>query len=267
MALQGGADPVTFTLLRVLCAAGVLSLLLWFWYRRQPAKPHLPGTDWIAALALLVYLFGFSLAYLSLDAGLGALVLFGCVQLTMLIPALIKREPQVVQSLPGAAVALFGFVGLAWPGELHIDLVGFLLMALAGAGWGVYSLRGRGRQHPLAITTKSFVAAVPVCIAAFGAALWVGAIDTHVQTDHLLLAVLSGALASGVGYVVWYSVLPELKIGQAATVQLAVPVMAAIGGALLIDEAITTTLVGWGSVVLLGIVWSMFPIHQDKQRR
>lgn len=205
--------------------------------------------DWRLSLALFVYAIAFSFAYLSLTAGTGALILFGGVQTTMLIAALVAGERPRPFEWIGLASAVAGLIVLTAPGITAPPLGGSLLMALAGVCWGFYSLWGRGVADPLRSTTHNFVRVTPlsllVSLATVGRA--------HVTAPGVLLAASSGALASGVGYVLWYSALAGLTATRAATVQLAVPVLAAMGGVVLLSEQVSLRLVGAAVLILGGI--------------
>ncbi len=235
-------DAASFTLVRV--AAG--ALVLWALVRRQQ-DGRLAG-DWPGAAALFVYAAAFSYAYRELSAGTGALLLFGTVQVTMIGTALLKGERLRTLQTAGFVLALAGLGVLLAPGVTAPPAEAAILMALAGIAWGVYSLRGRrARGAPLAMTAGNFVRAVPMAI---GLSM-VAAADARIDALGIVYAVLSGALASGVGYAIWYSALRGLNATQAASVQLSVPVIAAIGGALLLSEALTLRLL-LASVATLG---------------
>jgi drug/metabolite transporter (DMT)-like permease len=199
-------------------------------------------------ISLLVYIFGFSLAYRALDAGVGALILFGVVQMTMFAGALIKGERPSVNRWIGAGVAFAGLAWLTWPGEgAQVPLVAASFMALAGVGWGVYSLVGRGATDGFSETAANFILAAPVAVV-IGVAAGFGA---EMPLNGVLLAVLSGAVTSGLGYALWYAVLPQLEASVAAVAQLTVPVIAMAGGLLFLAEV-----PGWdfmiGAVLVLG---------------
>lgn len=242
-------DWASFTAIRLGAGAFTLWLLVLL-TRRDAAPPR--GTsagDWASALALFVYAAAFSWAYLALSAGLGALLLFGAVQATMLGYAFVRGERLRGIQMAGLALALAGLVGLLLPGAAAPPAAAALLMLTAGVAWGVYSLRGRAARDPLRVTSGNFVRAVP-----FALALAVlGHADLTVDAAGLACALASGALASGVGYAIWYSALPALAASTAATVQLSVPVLAALGGVVLLGEPLTLRLVLAGGAVLGGI--------------
>ncbi|HET9450073.1 MAG TPA: EamA family transporter, partial [Aggregicoccus sp.] len=211
---------------------------------------------WPSALALFAYAAGFSLAYVRIGAGVGALLLFGCVQLTMLGAGLARGERPRALEWVGLAVALSGLVGLTLPGASAPDAVGALLMAGAGAAWGLYSLRGRGARNPLAATAGNFLRSVPLAALLWLLALLLGQASSA-SARGLALAAASGALASGLGYSLWYAALPSLSAARAAIVQLSVPVLAAAGAVLLLDEPLTQRLVLGGAALLLGVLLSL----------
>jgi drug/metabolite transporter (DMT)-like permease len=237
-------DAVSFTTIRIVSGAATLALLLLL--QRRPARF---GGDWPAALALYGYAIAFSLAYLALGAGTGALLLFGAVQLTMFAVALGRGERLDAVQSTGLALAAAGVGGLLWPGLSAPPLGSAALMLAAGVAWGAYSLRGRGSADPLADTAGNFLRGAPV---AFGVSLaFLGSM--RLDPAGAAYAVASGALASGLGYAVWYAALRGLTATRAATVQLAVPVLAALGGVALLDERLTPRLVIASLAVLGGI--------------
>ena len=199
------------------------------------------------AFALFVYAAGFSFAYVSLPAATGALLLFGAVQATMIGHGIWKGERLLRLQLAGLMLALGGLVGLVLPGLSAPPLYGSLLMLGAGAAWGVYSLRAKGAGDPTRVTAGNFLRAAPIA-----AALSVLMFDsTSLDQAGFWYAVSSGALASGIGYAIWYTALPALKSTTAATVQLSVPVIAALGGIVFLGEPMTLRLV-LASVAILG---------------
>jgi drug/metabolite transporter (DMT)-like permease len=244
LALQRqGIDPASFGSIRLVSGAITLALVV-----QLRARPHSARrADWLAAAMLFAYVAFFSFAYLSLSAGTGALILFGAVQLTMLGAGLGAGERFGAIAWLGFVLAAGGLVYLVLPGVAAPPLFGAVLMALAGVAWGVYSLRGRGVADPLAATSRNFLRAVPLALAL--SAIFVA--RAHADATGIALAVASGALTSGIGYVVWYAALARLSAMQAATVQLSVPLLAAFGGVLLLSEAITPRLAA-ASVAILG---------------
>lgn len=226
-------DPASFTSLRLVSGAVALALIAG-WRRRSAA----PGGDWTAAAMLFLYAVFFSFAYLYLTAGTGALVLFGAVQLTMFTVGLRTGEHFSTLSWLGLGLAVAGLVYLVSPGLAAPSPLGAGLMAVAGVAWGVYSLRGRGVADPLGATAGNFARAVPLALLV--SVVFVA--DLSMTAEGAALAIASGALASGMGYVIWYAALGGLSATRAATVQLSVPVIAAFGGVVLLSEQITLRL-------------------------
>lgn len=239
-------DAASFTTVRVLSGAVTLSLFMLPAWRRGERQARF---DWGAAAMLFAYMIFFSFAYLSLSAGTGALLLFGSVQLTMIIAALRAGERFNRWAWLGFLAAVAGLVYLVSPGITAPDTLGAIFMIVAGLAWGLYSLVGRRAGNPLESTANNFILAAPMAIAA--SIVFIG--DLHLSTRGLLLAVTSGALASGLGYVTWYAALKGLSSSSAATVQLSVPVIAAIGGVLLLAEPVTLRLVLASAATLGGI--------------
>ncbi|MFY1052017.1 EamA family transporter [Ectopseudomonas khazarica] len=237
-------DAASFTAVRLLAGACTLWLLLQLRQNRQA-----PAGSWAGAVALFTYAAAFSFAYLQLDTGVGALLLFGAVQLSMLLWGLLRGERLGLCASLGTALATAGLLALLLPGASAPPLLAALLMLLAGVAWGAYSLLGRGQGNPLAVTAGNFLRATPLAL------LLALAVLPQLNWDGpgLFYALLSGALTSGVGYAIWYSALPGLHASQAATVQLSVPILAALGGSLLLGEALTLRLLLSAVAVLGGI--------------
>ncbi|MGE8500352.1 MAG: DMT family transporter [Pseudomonas sp.] len=237
-------DPATFTALRIVSGA----LTLWLLLRLRPGSGAVSGS-WFGALSLFVYAAAFSFAYLNLDAGAGALLLFGAVQISMLLWGFYRGERL---GLPGSAGLLMAFAGLLvllLPGASAPSLSAALLMLLSGAAWGAYSLLGRGVTDPLAATAGNFLRAIPFALVT--SAVLLGSLGW--DGPGLVYALLSGALTSGAGYAIWYTALRGLKAFQAATVQLSVPIITALAGSLLLSEPLTLRLIISSVAVLGGI--------------
>ena len=244
-ALRGAhIDAASFTLIRL--AAGAVTLALLVWVRGGAIGRY---GSWWSACALLGYAAGFSFAYLSIPAAVGALLLFGSVQSTMIGYGLWRGERlDLVQSL-GLALACLGLVGLMLPGLSSPPLAGAVLMIAAGVAWGIYSLRGRAGGNPIASTAGNFIRAVPLSVALS----FVFSPRFALDFSGIGFAAASGAITSGLGYAAWYSVLPSLRSTSAATLQLSVPVLAALGGAAFLDEPLTLRLVLTSAAVLVGV--------------
>lgn len=235
-------DAATFTTIRLASGAAMLWLVT---HMRSGGRAG--GGNWLSALALFAYAAGFSFAYLSLPAATGALLLFGAVQATMIGHGMWAGERLRRIQLVGLMLAFGGLVGLLLPGLSAPPLYGSILMLGAGVAWGVYSLRGKAAGDPTKVTAGNFLRAVPIA-----AALSVVMLHrVSVDTAGVGYAVLSGALASGMGYAIWYTALPALKATSAATVQLSVPVIAATGGVVFLGEPISLRL-ALASVAVLG---------------
>ncbi len=246
-ALAGGSvDAATFTALRLASGAAVLALLA----RARPVDTRTARAKWTSALALFAYAAPFSYAYLRLGAAIGALILFAAVQATMIGWGVWRGERPSRLAWSGVGVALGGLAVLTVPGRSAPDPVGAALMVVAGAAWGGYSLLGRvANGDPVAMTASSFVRAVALAAAPF--ALFARAAGLHASPRGVVFAVLSGAVASGVGYSVWYAALRHLSATRAAALQLLVPVLAAAGGVAWLGETASARLVG-ASVAILG---------------
>jgi len=240
---HGLIDPASFTTVRLVAGAVTLALLARVASTaRTPADP-----SWSAAALLFLYAAPFSFAYGALTTGTGALLLFGAVQVTMIVGAIRAGDRPTPGQWLGLGLAFGGLVYLVFPGITAPSPRGATLMLVAGLAWGLYSLRGRAARNPLAQTASNFARTVPMVLALS----LVAQRSVHVEPRGLVLALVSGALASGVGYVVWYQAVAGLSGVTASIVQLAVPVLAAGGGVLLLAERITVRL-GLAAVLILG---------------
>lgn len=252
MALTDGrTGAAEFTAVRLVAGAVMLALVV-----ALRGSVHRPDWrfEWRSAIALFAYAAGFSFAYRSLTTGTGALILFAAVQLTMLVTAWLEGDRLRGLRALGLVVALSGLVYLLLPGLEAPPLVGALLMLGAGVAWGWYSLLGRGVADPVAATTRNFLLA-----AAIGVLLWLamvaasGTPESNLTQRGLLLATISGAVTSGLGYVIWYRALRDLAASQAATVQLTVPLIAAWGGVTLLGESLSLRLMVAAVLILGGV--------------
>ncbi len=224
--------------------SGAVTLLLLVFITRRTRSI---GGNWLSAIALFGYAAGFSFAYISLSAATGALILFGAVQCTMIGYGLIKGERMNLVQSTGVLVAVAGVVGLLFPGLSAPPITSALLMFGAGVSWGIYSLRGRGVMDATWESAGNFVRAVPFVLLVSVLSLQ----NAEVDLSGVGFAVASGSLASGLGYSIWYSALCELTATRAATVQLTVPALAAIGGVVFLGEPVTLRL-SLASVAILG---------------
>jgi drug/metabolite transporter (DMT)-like permease len=239
---QTGIDAANFTFIRIF--SGAVALWLIMKMRRATWKEE---GSWSSALALFIYAAAFSFAYLDLSAGTGALLLFGAVQATMILWGFRKGEQLDAIQMVGLIVAVAGLVVLMFPGLSAPPLIGSILMVGAGAAWGIYSIHGKAGRDAIATTAGNFLRAVP-----FAAVVSIILLSrARLDQAGIFYAVVSGAITSGLGYVIWYSALPGLKAASAATVQLSVPVLAATGGILLLGEPVTVRYV-LASVAVLG---------------
>lgn len=237
-------DPASFTVLRLFAGAVVLWLLMCL-----RKRPSLASGSWLGALALFVYAVSFSYAYLNLDAGAGALLLFGAVQLSMIAWGTLQGERLHWGQAAGMLLAGAGLVALLLPGTSTPPVSASLLMVLAGAAWGAYSLLGKGTPDSLAATAGNFIRTLPIAILLCLLTLS----DLEWDSAGMIYALLSGGLTSGIGYAIWYAALPSLGAIQAASVQLSVPLLTALAGSLLLGEPLTGTLLVAGLAILGGI--------------
>jgi len=230
---DGGMDPVGFTVIRLCSAALALAIILRF--RRGDHTATRAGS-WLSAVWLFGYAFAFSYAYIALETGTGALLLFGAVQVTMISIGLLTGERPRAQEWFGLVLALAGLVYLLLPGANAPSWLPAASMVGAGIAWGLYSLRGRGATDPGAATCGNFVRTVPMAIVVG----LIFAAQFHTTTNALLAALASGAIASGLGYVLWYAALRYLTATRAAIVQLLSPVLATLAGVAVLDETLTS---------------------------
>jgi drug/metabolite transporter (DMT)-like permease len=258
MALAGGSiDATSFGTIRLIAGAVMLAALA----IGLRGGLRLGGPGRVAGVAaLLLYIYGFSGAYTVLDAGLGALILFGVVQITMFAGSLMAREAVPLRRALGAALAFSGLVWLLWPGAgPQVSVLHGLMMAAAGLGWGIYSLAGRRSTDALQGTAANFLIAAPLGLGL--ALLFPASGGVRLGAEGIMLAVLSGAVTSGLGYALWYRVLPDLPSSVAAVAQLTVPVIAMAGGVLLLGETLGLPLIVAGVVVLGGVALSVVPLR------
>lgn len=250
-------DPQSFAFIRVLSGAVFLAALAGL--RGLPIKPRASDAPGIGALAL--YMAGFSVAYSWLDAGLGALILFGVVQVTVIGWGLRQGARPTTVTLLGLLLAFAGLVWLLRPDTTGTPIVALAAMAAAGLGWGIYTLLGRGAPDPLARTARNFIGAVPLSAVLL---FWQSGMPS---ANGIALAALSGVLTSGAGYAVWYHVLPKLSPVTAGSSQLSVPPLTALLGAVLLGEAITLELAAASLVILGGVALTFLGARSPQSTR
>lgn len=246
----GGADPGSFAVLRVASGCVVLLLLAWLQGRRLPlvARNRLIGAG-----SLAVYMIGFSIGYLTIHAGLGALFLFAVVQITMFAVSALRGAAPTGRQLAGAAIALGGLAVVLWPtGHWQVSGIGLLCMFAAGVGWGFYTLSGQQEPDALAATAANFLWCLPLTLVA----PLIDGQPLHLNGQGAALAILSGSVTSGLGYALWYSVLPRITAIAAAMSMVAVPAIAVAGGVLLLGEPATLRFLFGSTLVLGGILLS-----------
>lgn len=244
-------DASSFTIVRLL--SGTLMLMLIIGIRninKNKNKNTVSKGSWLASSMLFLYAITFSFAYISLDTGTGALIMFGAVQITMILISFFTGNRLHLSEWTGVAIAFSGFVYLVLPEVTSPSAIGFVLMTAAGIAWGIYTIKGQGSGAPLMNTAYNFLRTTP-----FVFILAIIAIQKiSYTTEGVIMAVLSGAIASGIGYMIWYSALGGLSATQAAVVQLSVPVIAAMGGVMFMSEMITLRLALSSMMVLGGIL-------------
>lgn len=244
---ENSIDASSFTWVRLLTGAIVLIIILAI---THPKKDNPNKGSWLASFMLFTYAICFSFAYISLDTGVGALILFGAVQITIIAVGILKGNRLYLVEWVGAIVAFLGFIYLVLPGLSAPPLFGFMLMSAAGIAWGFYTLAGKGSQSPLSDTTYNFIRTLPFIAVLAAASIY----SSNLTQQGILLAIVSGGLTSGVGYTIWYIALRGLANIQAAVVQLLVPVLAAIGGVVFAAEDISARLIVASVLILGGIL-------------
>lgn len=247
-------DAASFTSIRLVSGAIFLTVIL----ASRNSSLKLRHLDFKAATALFLYAICFSFAYLELSTGTGALILFGCAQITIISLGVLQGERPGILAWTGIAMASAGLVYLVSPSVNAPSLSGAFLMITAGLAWGIYTFRGKGVTDPIAATTWNFIATVPMALIA--SAVFFPALD--LKLPGVLLAIVSGAIASGAGYVIWYAALPYLKPSSAAAVQLTVPMIAAFGGVVFLAETLTLRLIISSTAILGGLA---LVIHANRR--
>ncbi|WP_299411503.1 DMT family transporter [Acaryochloris sp. IP29b_bin.148] len=249
-------DAATFTSIRIVSGVMMLGVIT-----QMKGRGHKTEGSWSSALALFIYAAGFSFAYIKLSAGTGALLLFGAVQVTMMGYGFWTGERLKKQQIAGFILALVGLVGFLLPGLSAPPLLSSGLMMAAGVAWGIYSLRGKTASNPIGMTAGNFLRAVPFTV---GLSLSMVS-ETSLTLAGCLYAVAAGAVTSGLGYTIWYTALKDLTATSAATVQLSVPVIAAVGGILFLSENLTVRLVVASCAILGGIALAILEKPQTSE--
>jgi drug/metabolite transporter (DMT)-like permease len=243
-------DEASFVMLRIVSGA----LFLWLFIAMKKDRKSLQAGTWFAAFALFLYAVTFTYGYGLIAAGTGALLLFGSVQVTMTIAGYREGERLNAIQLTGFVLALTGLVILMLPGISAPSFSGALLMCISGIAWSIYTLQGRGATNPAAATAGNFIKATPMALLLW-CAVYLSTADTiNLPIDGVFYALISGIATSGIGYIIWYSVLPELKATQAAILQLSVPLLVTLAGAILLNESITLRIIIASFAILAGTV-------------
>ncbi len=246
---QTEIDAASFTSIRLVSGALALWLIVVIQRNYFEREKNLARGNWISAFALFIYAAAFSFAYITLSTGTGALLLFGAVQLTMICYGIWSGERLLLTQIAGLCLAFSGLVGLLLPGLSAPPLQGAMLMLLAGAAWGVYSLRGKSSTDPTVVTAGNFLRAAPIALVLSVFFLK----DMSMDSLGVIYAMASGILSSGIGYAIWYAALPYLNATKAATIQLSVPPISAVGGIIFLGEGLTLRLILASLAILGGI--------------
>lgn len=255
LALKGDEiDATSFTAIRLISGSILLVILVMF---KNRSKVNLSEGSWLSSFSLFLYALTFSYAYISLNTGVGALILFGAVQLTMVIMSIFKGKMLSIGEWIGLLIAFSGLTYLLLPSASAPSLTGFILMVISGIAWGVYTLAGRGASNPLQLTANNFIRTIPFVLITVIALVMFNTEPLNITAGGLMLAIISGAITSGLGYAIWYQALNGLSINQAAILQLTVPIIAAFGGILFLSEDITAQLIISSLLVLGGIFISL----------
>ncbi|CAD2224404.1 conserved membrane hypothetical protein [Pseudoalteromonas sp. 3J6] len=254
---QGYIDAWNFTVIRLLSGAVCLAIIMLLYTKQLNKKAQLSSPvindigSWRSSVSLLIYALCFSIAYIELDTGMGALILFSAVQFTMIGWGIYKQERLTAVQWLAFIVAFVAFVYLMLPSQTAPPVMAAVLMSISGVAWGIYSIRGKACVSPLRATTYNFIRSLlvlPILIVVGMSQL------KNVRMEGVLLAIASGAIASGVGYSIWYVAMPLLKSTHAAIVQLCVPVLAAIAGAVFLSETLTVQFMLPSSIILLAVL-------------
>jgi drug/metabolite transporter (DMT)-like permease len=257
----GSMSPASFAGVRLMSGALTLAALLYLHRRRNGGPTAEINGSWRGAAALSGYALTFALAYVMLGASTGALILFASVQIGMLAWAILKGDRPGLLEWLGFGIAFGALVFLVAPGLVAPPLLGTVLMVIAGLCWAAYSLLGQGSRAPLADTAGNFIRCLPIAVV-----LWLAGEVVHASTAGVVLAIISGVVASGMGYAIWYTALPTLTRTGAAFVQLTVPPIAAAGGVLFIGEQLTGRLLLSSAGILGGVALALLAANRRKIR-
>lgn len=252
-------DAASFTSIRLLSGAIFLCALVRF---KEKKSVSMKGGSWLSAISLFLYAATFSYAYISLDTGTGALILFGFVQLTMIAYTFMQGKRLAIVEWFGLFIAFSGLLVLLLPGASAPSLTGFILMAISGVAWGIYTIKGKGSETPLLDTATNFLKTLPFIILLTLITFY----NSELSTRGIILAATSGAITSGLGYAIWYAVLKNITVIQAAISQLLVPIIASIAGVLFTNETITTKLLIASLLILGGILVLTLGKHFNQKK-
>lgn len=251
-------DAGSYIAIRLISGAITLAMLNGFakrdWNLIKKAYSKADWQQFLPAFYLFLYGITFSFAYRSLNAGMGAFILFGTVQCTMLLTALLQGERPHLTEWLGLSLAISGLMYLVFPGLSAPDLLGAFLMLAAGIAWGFYTLKGKGVKDPLEMTALNFLRSVPFVLCMYIFTFH----KSYYSVEGITYAIISGAITSGIGYAIWYAALRGLTTTQAALLQLCVPIIAAFGGILFLSEQVTVRLIGAGALILGGVLLAIF---------
>ena len=254
-ALKGDAiDATSFTAIRLFSGAILLILLVAF---KNRFKVNYSEGSWLSAFSLFLYALTFSYAYITLNTGVGALILFGTVQVTMVVMSIIKGKMLSKGEWIGLLIAFSGLTYLLLPSASAPSLYGFILMVISGIAWGFYTVAGKGARNPLVLTANNFLRTIPFVLITVLLLYMLNSEGLYITNSGLILAITSGAITSGLGYAIWYQALNGLSITHAAILQLTVPIIAAFGGVLFLSETISLQLIISAILVLGGIFVSL----------
>ncbi|WP_139302527.1 DMT family transporter [Thalassotalea sp. PP2-459] len=233
---EGYIDPASYTNIRLV--AGVFALWLIFLFTHKPAKLTVNKNNWLGGISLYLYAITLSYGYLTVETGIGAVVLFGAVQVTLVLFSFIKGHKISLLEWLGLLIAFIGFVYLMADELGQPSLIGLILMTISGITWGIYTQSGLDGLAPIQNTTANFTCTIPLILVS----MFLITTEVSLSFQGIILAIISGAVTSAIGYALWYNILPSFTSIQAGVVQLLVPIVAAIGGVIFVNDAITIKL-------------------------